>query len=81
MKVRVSLFAQMRREAGMSSWDLELPPGATLGNALEAFYEAHPRLRGFRSSVLAAVGLEYAAADQILRDGDEISLIPPVQGG
>jgi len=81
MNVRVNLFAQMRRAAGAAAVDLELPSGATLGQALETFYEAHPRLGGFRSSVMTAVGLEYAAEDHVLTDGEEISLIPPVQGG
>jgi len=81
MRVTISLFAQMRLDAGVSSVALELPPGATLASALERFYEAHPTLRAHGASALAAIGLEYAPLDQLLREGDEISLIPPVQGG
>jgi molybdopterin converting factor small subunit len=29
----------------------------------------------------AAVNREYAAADTLLRDGDEIAFLPPVAGG
>ena len=81
MRVTISLFAQMRVQSGFSSLDLELPAQATLGEALERFYGQHPELRPHRGSARAAVGLEYADADRVLKDGEEILLIPPVQGG
>ncbi|HMJ66207.1 MAG TPA: MoaD/ThiS family protein [Candidatus Binatia bacterium] len=31
--------------------------------------------------MLVGVGLEYAARDYQLREGDQVSLFPPVQGG
>jgi molybdopterin converting factor small subunit len=32
-------------------------------------------------ATLVAVGLEYALPDEILKEGDQVSLFPPVQGG
>ena len=81
MKVRIRLFAQMRLAGGASTFEVDLPHGAVLREALETFYEVHPGLRAYRPSALAAVGWEYSAEDLPLKDGDEISLIPPVQGG
>ena len=43
--------------------------------------ERFPKLRGGEKSTLVAVGVEYAAKDQVLREGDEVSVFPPVQGG
>jgi molybdopterin converting factor small subunit len=81
MTVRVLLFAQMRVDAGRSSVDLELPEGAKLGDALESLFSQIPVLRAHAPSCRTAVGVEYVSDDHALRDGDEISLIPPVQGG
>ena len=81
MRVRVLLFAQLRRLAGKTAVELDLPGEADLGAALEALYARHPELRAHAASCMSAVDLEYAAADRKLREGDEISLIPPVSGG
>jgi molybdopterin converting factor small subunit len=71
----------MRIAAGQGRLDLELPERSTLGDALDLFYERHAPLRPHRPTARPAIGQEYARGDASLRDGDEISLIPPVQGG
>jgi molybdopterin converting factor small subunit len=81
MRIRFSLFARMKLDAGASALELEVPDGARLGEALELFYEKHPALREHRGSCLVAVGLDYAPLDRALTEGDEVLLIPPVQGG
>jgi molybdopterin converting factor small subunit len=32
-------------------------------------------------SLLMAVGIDYQPRDYVLKEGDEVSLFPPVQGG
>jgi molybdopterin converting factor small subunit len=81
VQVKVRLFAQMRLAAAAGEIDLEVPEGATLGRALELFYERHPVLGPHAGSCLTAVGLDYAPPDRVLSAGEEICLIPPVQGG
>lgn len=81
MDVRILLFAQMRIRAGTGSVGLTLPEGATVADALEVLLASHPELRAHAPSCMMAVGLEYADASHRLRPGDELSLIPPVQGG
>lgn len=76
MEVTVRLFAVLRERAGSSSVPLELPEGATVADALAALED----VRGGVECVLA-VNREYAPADQVLRAGDEVALIPPVSGG
>jgi molybdopterin converting factor small subunit len=34
-----------------------------------------------QKSTLMAVGLDYQDRNHVLRDGDEVSFFPPVQGG
>jgi molybdopterin converting factor small subunit len=40
-----------------------------------------PKLGVMKKSTLIAVGVDYQPRDYVLRDGDEVSLFPPVQGG
>ena len=42
--------------------------------------EQFPRLKQLKSLMIAVNG-EYAIAGQIIRQGDEIAVIPPVSGG
>lgn len=60
---------------------MDLPDGLTLAAALDLFYASHPGLIPHRATARTAVGTEYAPSDSILSPGNEVSLIPPVQGG
>jgi molybdopterin synthase catalytic subunit len=76
MHVRVRLFAGLRERAGANEIRLELPDGASVGDALErvgALTDGVP--------VVMAVNQEYADASSALHPGDELALIPPVSGG
>ena len=44
-------------------------------------FEKFPKLSAVQNSMLVAVGVDYQAGDYVLREGDEVSLFPPVQGG
>lgn len=80
MRIDVRLFASYREAAGVGRFDLELPGGATVRDAVARVAERHPAVgRGPR--VLMARNREYVDADALLADGDELALIPPVSGG
>lgn len=85
LNVRVLLFAQVRAAAGTQEIDLTLSsqPGTTptVGDALGALLARHPEVQPHLASCRVAVGLDYASLTQPLQQGDELSLIPPVQGG
>jgi molybdopterin synthase catalytic subunit len=77
MQVHVRLFAGLRERAGGSEQiALELPEGARVQDALDRLAELSNGL-----PVVMAINRQYADADQPLREGDELALIPPVSGG
>lgn len=81
MKVKVLFFGAAREAAGFGQEQIELPEGCSLG-ALRAEYEMRfPRLRDLRHSLVFSVNQEVAKKEQILHEGDEIGLLPPVSGG
>ena len=74
MQVRVLPFGILKDWIATST--LELHEGATVADLLERLGRSAP-LRGIAVSVNA----EYARPAHILRDGDEVGLLPPVSGG
>ena len=76
MQVRIRLFAMLRERAGTDSLTLELPEGASVGDALGELRWLTGDLR-----TVLAVNRDYASAETLLRADDELALIPPVSGG
>jgi molybdopterin synthase catalytic subunit len=76
MQVRVRLFAMLRERAGTDSLTLELPDGASVGDALDELRWLTGDLR-----TVLAVNRDYASVETLLRADDELALIPPVSGG
>jgi molybdopterin converting factor small subunit len=82
--VKISLRAYSRLCAEFPALDntmVDLPDGATVADLLARLFREHPALEKWDAHLLVAVGLEWAARSQTLREGDEVSLMPPVQGG
>ena len=80
MRVNVRLFASYREAAGVGRFEIELPDGATVRDAVAAVVARHPLVASGRSVVMAR-NRDYVDADAALADGDELALIPPVSGG
>lgn len=91
MHVRVLLFGALK---DLQAWDLEtrsseswpretmeLPEQATVEDFLRRFILVAPQLGKFAGSLAIAVNREYALPAQILQEGDEVALLPPVSGG
>lgn len=79
MQVRVLAFGILKDSLGPAERLVELPEGATVAQLLRQLdgRGPAPMLRGIAVSVNA----EYAQGSQVLRDGDEVGLLPPVSGG
>jgi len=81
MRVKVLPFGVSRDWLGVAAAIVELPDGASVGVLLQhltaRFLDPGQTMRGIAVSVNA----EYATADNVLRDGDEVGLLPPVSGG
>ena len=81
MKIEVQFFSRLRDLAGGSRTELDLPAGATVGDALARIFTTHPAMKTWDAHVLLAVGLDFAPREQELHDGESLSVMPPVQGG
>jgi MoaD family protein len=81
MKVRAQFYAQLRDLVGSSEMDVDLAEGATVGDLLDQIYVQQPKLRAHDKSILIGAGVEFVDRNYKLKPGDEISIMPPVQGG
>jgi len=81
VKITVKFFALLRDRAGVAETSLDLPTTATVSTATDAIAAKYPALRDLLPRIAYAVNQEYVPATTILKDGDEIALIPPVSGG
>jgi len=61
--------------------ELDVPEGAKVAELLETLYAQTPALRSWDKSILVASGVEFVTRDHALRPDDDISIMPPVQGG
>jgi len=81
MKVRVQFYAQLRDLVGMGQLDVDVADGATVRDLLEEIYGQQPGLREHDKSILLGAGMEFVDRNYKLSPGEEISIMPPVQGG
>jgi molybdopterin synthase catalytic subunit len=81
MKIRLKMFAMLRERCGVGEMVLELAEGATVSQALGALGKRYEALAELLPRAATAVNLCAAGEATILRDGDELALIPPVSGG
>jgi molybdopterin converting factor small subunit len=79
MSVHLQYFSQLRDLKGPQ--ELDLAAGTTVAGLLEKLYGLLPGLKQWDSCLLIAAGIEYVPRDYVLKPGELISLIPPVQGG
>lgn len=81
MTIHVSFYSYFKELTGVPWTSEELPDGATLGELHLRLIERFPKLGVMKNSTLLAVGVEYQPRDHQLKEGDEVALFPPVQGG
>ena len=81
MKVTVQFFSYFKDLAGCERLEVSVPSGESIADLLNVIYDKFPKLEPMRKSTLIGVGVEYQDRSYVLRDGDEVSLFPPVQGG
>jgi molybdopterin converting factor small subunit len=81
MKITVHFYSYFKELAGCAETILTMAGGATIGDLLTRLGAQFPKFAAMRNSALIAVGVEYQGRDYVLREGDEVSLFPPVQGG
>lgn len=80
MELPILCFGITKEITGSFQIRLVIPAKRRVGDLLADLFDRYPALARL-NSLRIAVNNEYASPDQLLHDGDEIALIPPVSGG
>jgi len=81
--VTVKFFAMLKKLAGVDAREYELDGPVTLDEFKELLKRDFPALKEVLEgrSVLISVNQEFARGSDIVKDGDEVGLLPPFSGG
>lgn len=79
--MRVLYFGVLKEIFGRESETLEMAEGAKVAGLLATYRERGRAQVSLWESLAVAVNQEYARAEDVLKDGDEVALLPPVSGG
>lgn len=81
LTLNVLYFAHVRERVGTAREAIELPVGASVGDAVALILSRHPSLAGLVPSLRVALDGEFVGNEVVVKDGAELVLIPPVSGG
>jgi molybdopterin converting factor subunit 1 len=79
--MRVLFFAQLKDATGCDSIELVLPSSWNTEQLWAALLKQFPALAAHRANVRLSRNWEYATAETLFSNADEVALIPPVSGG
>src|SRR5438105_15756940 len=81
MKIQVLFFGLLKDVCGRTAEALELPAGSPVKAVFDHYARRFPQLEGMAKSTVLARNQEFASPGDLLADGDEVALLPPVSGG
>lgn len=81
--VTVRFFAVLRKLTGREDFHFSLPQPITLKEVFDQIEKEIPQIRTILKDgrALIAINQEMADENTLVRDGDEIALLPPFAGG
>jgi len=81
MRVRVVYLGMLKDVVGRDKEEVQLRDEARLCDLFAELQKNIPKLGDFRAAIALAVNYNYSDPQTILRDNDEVALLPPVSGG
>jgi molybdopterin converting factor subunit 1 len=84
MRLKLLCFGVLKDLLGVATEEIQVPEGSSVADLLQILEQrtSNPRMvSNVWHSLAVAVNREYSSAGTVLRDGDEVALLPPVSGG
>ena len=81
VKVAIVYLGQAREVAGTKEEEIVLATPAKVEHAISQAISNHPRLSELMETIKLLINGKWATVDSDLRNGDRVTLLPPVGGG
>jgi molybdopterin synthase catalytic subunit len=81
IRVRLVSFGPLRSMFADGGEDCTLRKGETVGGLLAMLLDTRSADEALLRSAAVAIDHEYASKEDVLNDGDEVAILPPVSGG
>ena len=79
--ITIKLFAIYQEVYGVNELVWDFPHGTTVQYVCDRLIKEHPELSQWREITRFGINLQFVEPDTIVQNGDEVVLIPPVNGG
>ena len=80
--ITVLYFAGAKDATGKRRESIKLPEDTTISELLSVISSTHPKIRNILNRMQIAVNYKVVVdVDAILKEADEVALLPPVSGG
>ncbi len=80
-EVLVKFFASARDIVGKKDLQMEIEKDSKVEDVMDDIFEKYPDLKDMEDQLLISVNKDRTDKSEILKDGDEIAVMPPVTGG
>ena len=81
--IKVKYFASLRSIAGKEEDQFDMGSETTLKNLSHEISKTAPKIGEMMlgKKIMVSVNLDVASLEAIIKDGDEVALLPPFSGG
>lgn len=81
MRLTILFFATLKDKAKTKSVEITLNDGVTVDELKKELAIRFPAIASSLPSTIVSRNKEFSENNEILKDGDEVALFPPVSGG
>jgi MoaD family protein len=81
MKIKVKFFSSHREAVGRSEINMKVDEGMRLKELMDMLMDSYPKLKKLSEYTVLSLNHRYASGEEILKEGDEVAIFPPVEGG